>query len=571
MSFFRNIRLSAKIAILVFIFLIFLGIVGITAMQSLSNLNAKANELNNQRLAPIVDIDAIKSQVEYIRAQGNAILDSKEDKAAQAQVEKDIAAHVMIADGLLKKYEGNSQYSEVVTAYQSFLKAKDAFIQANGSGAQVQTVVASGPPEGMQNFDKARRNAIAALDNSMKKELQKANSTYQESTSVYNDTKTVLAVLVAASALLIVLLSVVIIRSITLPVNRVTAKLKEISQSNGDLTQRIGYSSKDEMGELSKSFDIFMEKLQSIIREVAHSAETISTSSNQLTQSTGTTISSLDTIAKRVVQIAGNASESAAVVEETTNNLAGAAEFSAATVTASQNTAENSRRAKEAAENSADKIVDVVASINEIASSSQEVSVMIDELHSSSKKVGDIIQMITGISEQTNLLALNASIEAARAGEAGRGFTVVAEEIRKLADQSSRAAAEISELITENQVKSASAVKSVSLVEENVRTGVSRVSEVGESMQSIIQNMYDIVKQIEQIDVANGKQAESTEETEASISNISATSHKIARDTELISGSIEGQLGIMTEMERTAEQLAAMAGRLRALTAGFRV
>lgn len=129
---------------------------------------------------------------------------------------------------------------------------------------------------------------------------------------------------------------------------------------------------------------------------------------------------------------------------------------------------------------------------------------MIKELDTSSKKIGDIIKIITGISAQTNLLALNAAIEAASAGEAGRGFSVVADEIRKLADESNAAASEISNLVKENQLKTLSAVNSVNEVEGKVSTGVNKASEVGESIDSIMENIKNIVIQIEQIDRDNG-------------------------------------------------------------------
>jgi len=196
---------------------------------------------------------------------------------------------------------------------------------------------------------------------------------------------------------------------------------------------------------------------------------------------------------------------------------------------------------------------------------------MINELEESSRKIGDIIQIITSISEQTNLLALNAAIEAARAGEAGRGFSVVADEIRKLADESNNAARQISELVKENQLKSASTVTSVNHVEEKVSLGVDIASEVGESIKNIIDNIKNIVNEIDQIDDANERQAQSTKEMEKAISNLAITSNEVAEGTENISTGIEEQLRTMTEIETTTEQLSEMAKRLRDVTSGFKV
>lgn len=572
MRFFRNMKLAVKVGILslsLFVFLVSLGSIFIT---KLSEVNEKVTELNNERLLPIVELDAIKSEIEYIRAQGNAFLDARQDATKQEQIESDISDHVKTADALLAKYKNDSDYKTILEKYSAFIDAKDAFIKEEGTGTTEQTTAPqSGPPASIANFDTARENVIEALDARMQKQVKQAESTYEESASMYEMTKNTVLGLLAASAVITLILSIVIIKSIVNPVNRVTAKLKEISQNNGDLTQRIGYDSKDEIGELSASFDIFIEKLQSIIREVAHSAETIATSSGQLTDSTSTTSVSLEKISVAITQIAAHTAEGAAAAEQTTASLEEAADFSASTVTASNETTENSKKAQEAAEEGAGKISDVVSSIKDIATASKEVFTMINDVHDSSKRVGEIIKIITNISQQTNLLALNASIEAARAGEFGRGFTVVAEEIRKLADQSNAAASEISELVKENQLKSASAVTSVSLVEEKVKGGVRNAAEVGESIQSIISNIQNIVRQIEQIDMANEKQALSAKEMQEAISNVAATSSEIAYDTDNISVSIEEQLSTMTEIESTTDQLSEMATKLRELTSGFRV
>lgn len=581
MNFIKNMKLSKKIALLSISFLIFLLVIGITAGQQLASVNAKLKELNDSRLAPIIELENLKSDIEYIRSEGNLMMDASDD-STRTTIKSTISTTIANVDKELTKYQSNSEFKTLLQNYSSFKTAKDAFLTssvvnhtttpAQGSApAEGSTQVQGGAPTDVTNFDKAKTTLVASFDKIINNHVAAAKKTYTDSQTMYKFIQLMLIGLMILSSVITLCLSIVIIRSIAVPVKKVTSKLHEISQSNGDLTQRISYDSKDEIGQLSQNFDLFMDKLQSIIKEVTISAQTISSSSIEIKSAASESTESLEQISSTITEIAAGTSDGAAVAEETNASLAEAAKFSEATSSASKNTVLNSKKAKEAAQNGASKINEIVTCITDIADSSKEVSVIIDDLDKSSKRIGDIIEIITSISEQTNLLALNAAIEAARAGEAGKGFNVVAEEIRKLADESNSAANEISELVKENQIKSASAVSSVSGVERKVDIGVKRASEVGQSIQGIIDNIQNVVNEIDQIDDANEQQAISIKEIEQAINTIAVTSNEIATGTENMSQSISNQLTTMTEVEKTLEKLSEMAKRLNDITSGFAV
>lgn len=575
MSWVRNMKLAQKMSLLAITFLIFLFVIGFASLKELSNVNARLMELNDSRLEPIVYLEGIKSDIGGIRSKGNSIMDARDNAESMKSIVAEIQSLVSSVDERLVKYQDDPEYKTLMDNYAQFIVAKDEFIKSQEAGGfQLQntgTEAKQGPPADIINFDETKSALVATFDEIISKQVDAAEETYTESTLAYRNTMIALIILLSICTLITIVLSIVIIRAVNEPVKKVTAKLKEISQSNGDLTQRIGYESKDEIGELSSSFDSFVEKLQTIIGEVSRSSKTITASSEQLDNAAGITTQTIKGIAQTLVQISTSTSNGAAVAEETTAGLSEVAKFSEATLMASRNTTHNSKKAKEAAEDGAGKISEIVSSITDIASSSKEVSMIINELDDSSKRIGDIIQIITGISAQTNLLALNAAIEAARAGEAGKGFNVVADEIRKLADQSNQAALEISKLVKENQLKSASAVQSVTQVEEKVSLGVCKASEVGESIQNIIGNIQDIVTQIEQIDTANEQQAQSIKEMDYAISNMATTSSEVAGGTEGISVSIQEQLRTMSGIKETTEKLSSMAQNLSTITSGFKV
>lgn len=566
MNLFKNIKIGKKIGLLSMSFLIFLIIIGFAGVKQLSGINSMVIELYDSRLVPIADFDKIRSEVEYIKSTDMNLMGASDDTSKKT-IQGDIQTHIASINEMVSKYKNDTAYKDLFDTLNKFIAANDFFVKSNGVG----TVPVSGPPTGMTELETVKANLNTSFDNVIGNQVGVAKQTYDQSKNLYSATLVGLISLIIICAVISLILSIIITKAVVAPVKRVTDKLKEISHSNGDLTKRIGYSSKDEIGELSSNFDLFMDKLHGIIKDVALSANVISSSSEELTIATQVTTRSLDTISSTIEEIASSASDAAAITEETSVHTSESVRLAEATSIATKNTTNNSKKAQESAEEGAAKITEIVSSITDIASSSQEVSFMINELDDSSKKIGDIIQIISAISAQTNLLALNAAIEAASAGEAGRGFNVVAEEIRKLADESNSAAKQISELIKENQLKSKSAVNSVSQVEKKVSIGVTKASEVGQIIHSIIENTHNISSQIEEIDKATENNAYGSNQIEKAISNIATSSTEIALGTENISSNIEEQIGTMSEIEKTTEKLSEMAKTLNNITSGFKV
>lgn len=579
MKFFRNLKLTKKICSLSVIFLVFLLIMGTVSTQEISKVNQQIKETNESILSPIIELETIKSNVEYIRTKSSSLMGNGTEltETSKASILKDISSHVKTLEGELTKYQNNSNFKTVISNYKKFISAKDTFItfaseeETKRQERSIGEKTKAGGPSEMSTYDSAKNSLVDSLDKIIDKHMDDAKSTYSTSRKLYLVTIAVIVIITMACILITLILSFIIIRETVSPIKKVTDKLKEICENNSDLTQRIGYSSKDEIGELSNYFDLFMDKLHSIIKDVSISSRTISELSENLNNATETSTKSLDIISDTVSSIASNTSDGAAAAEETNASLGETSQFSEATASATRSTLSNSKKTKETAKAGEEKMAEIVTSIKDIASSSNEVSYIITELNKSSEEIGNIIKIITGISAQTNMLALNAAIEAARAGEAGKGFSVVADQIRKLADETNAAAAQIQQLINDNQLKSSSAVKSVEDVENKVSHGTEKAAEVSESIENIIKNVEDIVGQIEDIDNANEQQAKSVKEIEKAISSIAVSSNEVAHGTENISASIQEQLSTMNEIERATEELSEMSKKLANVTSGFKL
>ena len=261
MNLFKNIKLGKKIGLLSVSFLIFLIIIGFAGVKQISAVNSMVVELYDSKLVPIVYLQNIKSDMEYIRSTDNKLMDATDD-AAKKPIQEDIETRIATMKEKLAKFKNDSDYKELLDNFDKYVTTNDSFIKSNGVGTiRVQAAVA-GPPTDMINLDTTKTNLALAFNKIIDNQVADAKLTYDQSKSVYSDTLVGLVSLIIVCAIIMLILSIIITKAVVTPVKRVTEKLKEISQSNGDLTKRIDYKSMDEIGELSSNFDLFMDKLQ---------------------------------------------------------------------------------------------------------------------------------------------------------------------------------------------------------------------------------------------------------------------------------------------------------------------
>jgi len=287
----------------------------------------------------------------------------------------------------------------------------------------------------------------------------------------------------------------------------VVATLDDIAKGEGDLTKRLESQSNDEIGRLVNSFNAFMDKLQNIIKHVSASTIQLSTAAEEMT---AISEESKDNSAKQQAeteQVASAMNEMTSTAREVASNAEQAA---------------TSAHEAKAEASSGHRVVDeTIGSINKLASEVEKASEVIHQLEKDSGNIGTILDVIRGISEQTNLLALNAAIEAARAGEQGRGFAVVADEVRTLASRTQKSTEEIQLMIENLQVGTTKAVEVMESSRKQAHASVENAGLAGDSLGTISNSVTTINEMNTQIATAAEEQTAVAEEINRNITNIS--------------------------------------------------
>jgi methyl-accepting chemotaxis protein len=529
-----------------------IGIVGLLVVGFMSTLDLKHANYDLRRLSSSIQEVArfgeMKSRLLTARLDVVYMM-ALEDEAKLNEKNDDYKKQIAAIRDLVKEVEQQEMDQEekkLVTAFKEGgeayavqgIKLADMLLAAHKSGNKA--ALSDAITFGAEQVAPLYKNPAAAIDTLDKMKIKQSEELFKAADKAAQNEIFINILIIAGAILLSIILSVAIARGITKALGNVFDTMAAIA--DGNLLARSSLNSRDEMGLLGREMNAMAEKLAGIIKRLSGNSMSVSSAAIQMHSTAAQMATSTEELAAQASTIATACEEMSATSSEIARNCHAAADDSA--------------KANNAAQMGAQVVEETVNVMSRIADRVRTTAQTVETLGSRSDQIGQIIGTIEDIADQTNLLALNAAIEAARAGEQGRGFAVVADEVRALAERTTRATREIGEMIKSIQSETRSAVAAMDEGVQQVEQGTMEAGKSGEALRHILEQIASVTSQVNQIAVAAEEQTATTMEINNNIQQITEVAH-------ITSMSSHEEAAAANQLSKLAEDLKEMVDQFR--------
>ncbi|MFY0519003.1 methyl-accepting chemotaxis protein [Lysinibacillus sp. UGB7] len=567
----RNLSIFKKLVLLMSIAILTIALIQVSGYTTMKKLENNTENIFKNRLEPSIVLSDYRLNNRIIVSDMyRSLLFTDETTITQIKNEvtdafKNNEKNLKILEAAKMQSDEDKIISELIQLYPSFKESMEQVFQLS---------LANKNEEAINLFNSS---AEPVLDEIMSKGLELTELNKKNASTLNMESKAEASEGITNSLIISIVLGILFVAIGFIGVRKYLIspieKLKYAVQraEAGELNFSVDYDSKDEIGVLTSTFSHMIAQLRDLIGQVKQSSEQMAAFSVELSASAEQTSEASEHIASVTLEVASGSDDQVSTIIETSDVVNHMVQNVQTIARNSTNVSEATTQANQLSIDGNDIIQTAVLQMNSIQTSIGSLSDVISGLGERSTEIGHIVEVITSIAAQTNLLALNAAIEAARAGEHGKGFAVVSEEVRKLAEESSASAQRISNLITRIQAETNKAVDSMQFTTNEVKTGINNVNIAGESFEKIQHAINEVSVQIREVSTSVQQMVAGADQMSKSMEQINEIAQSSAEGTQNISAATEEQLASMQEITASTSALSKMAEDLQEKTNMFKV
>ncbi|QDQ00439.1 methyl-accepting chemotaxis protein [Lysinibacillus fusiformis] len=567
----RNLSIFKKLVLLMCIAILTVGIIQVNGYITMKSLEKNSENIFENRLEPSIVLSDYRLNNRIIVSNmyrsfmfiDDATITQINDEVMNAF--KDNEKNLQILKAANLKSDEDALILELDQLYPAFKASMEQVFQlslANKNEEAINLFHANAEPV----LDQINEKGVALTD------LNKKNASALNMESKAEASKGITTSLIVSIVLGILFVAIGFIgvrKYLISPIEKLKFAVQRAEA--GELNFTVDYDSKDELGVLTSSFSHMIAQLRDLIGQVKETSDQMAAFSAELSASAEQTNEASEHIASITLEVASGSDDQVRTIIESSDVVNHMVQDVQTIARNATNVSETATHAEQLSVDGNNIIKTAVQQMNSIQASIGSLGDVISGLGQRSGEIGQIVEVITGIAAQTNLLALNAAIEAARAGEHGKGFAVVSEEVRKLAEESSSSAQKISELITGIQAETNRAVDSMQFTTKEVETGINNVNIAGASFEKIQHAINEVSVQIQEVSSSVQQMVAGADQMSKSMEQIDGIAQSSAEGTQTISAATEEQLASMQEITASTAALSKMAEDLQEKTNMFKV